>query len=121
MHVSPVYTEIHISELNLMNWYLMLEGTDAKVHFIDYTPEMEEARGRGEVRPNSFVRLKKRLLAGLCPRDIGGFGDAEGLLTNPQTCEKHRARISQAWCRPDRGWLGRMDRTILSSSREARP
>jgi type IV secretory pathway VirD2 relaxase len=28
--------------------YLMLEGTDAKVHFIQYTPGMEQARSRGE-------------------------------------------------------------------------
>jgi type IV secretory pathway VirD2 relaxase len=27
--------------------YLMVEGTDAKVHFIYYTPEMEEARSTG--------------------------------------------------------------------------
>jgi hypothetical protein len=39
--------------------YLMLEGTDAKVHFIQYTPEMEQARSRGELKTNSFVRLRK--------------------------------------------------------------
>ncbi|HZK82060.1 MAG TPA: hypothetical protein VFC46_13355, partial [Humisphaera sp.] len=39
--------------------HLMLEGTDAKIHFIHYTPEMEEARSRGELRTNSFVRLRK--------------------------------------------------------------
>ena len=37
--------------------YLMLEGTDAKVYLINYTPEMEMARTRGELRTNSFVRL----------------------------------------------------------------
>ena len=36
---------------------LMLEGTDAKIHFIQYTPEMEEARRKGELRVNSFIRL----------------------------------------------------------------
>ncbi len=35
--------------------YLMLEGTDAKVHFIHYTPEMEEARSRGRTS-GQFVR-----------------------------------------------------------------
>jgi hypothetical protein len=33
---------------------LMLEGTDALVHFIYYTPELEEARSRGELRTNSL-------------------------------------------------------------------
>ena len=37
--------------------YLLLEGTDAKVHLIYYTPEMEEARSRGKLRSNSFVRF----------------------------------------------------------------
>ena len=39
--------------------YLMLEGTDAKVYFINYSREMEEARSRGELRTNSFVQLRK--------------------------------------------------------------
>jgi type IV secretory pathway VirD2 relaxase len=45
--------------------YLMLEGTDAKVHFIQYTPEMEEARSRGELRVNSFVRLQETIGAAI--------------------------------------------------------
>jgi hypothetical protein len=36
--------------------YLMLEGTDAKVHFIYYISEIEEARSKGELRTNSFVK-----------------------------------------------------------------
>jgi hypothetical protein len=30
--------------------YLMLEGVDARVHYIEYTPEMEEARGTADKR-----------------------------------------------------------------------
>ena len=33
--------------------YLMLEGTDAKVHLIHHTPEMKEARSRGGLRAKS--------------------------------------------------------------------
>jgi hypothetical protein len=39
--------------------YLMLKGTDAKIHFIQYTPEMDEARSRGDLKTNSFVGLRK--------------------------------------------------------------
>ena len=39
--------------------FMMLEGTDAKVHCIYHTPEMAEARGSGGLRPNEFVRLRK--------------------------------------------------------------
>ena len=72
--------------------YLMLEGTDAKVHFIQYTPEMEEARSRGELRVNSFVRLRKLsgtarldvsdLAIGSATLEVSDLGDAEKLLKN---------------------------------------
>lgn len=39
--------------------YLMLEGTDARVHFIYYTPEMEEARSRGESQGELFRAAAK--------------------------------------------------------------
>ena len=39
--------------------FMMIEGADAKVHCIYHTPEMAEARGRGGLRPNGFVRLRK--------------------------------------------------------------
>lgn len=38
--------------------YLMLEGTDARFRHIYNTPEMEEARNRGSLRANTFVRLR---------------------------------------------------------------
>ena len=42
--------------------YLMLEGTDAQVHVIYYTPEMEKSRAKGGLGTNSFIRLRKRLV-----------------------------------------------------------
>jgi hypothetical protein len=64
--------------------YLMQEGTDAKVYFINYGREMEEARSRGELRTNSFVRLRKVSLNGVLTLDVKDLGDAEQLLTNPR-------------------------------------
>ena len=40
---------------------LMLEGTDARIHFVHYTPEMEAARSQGQLRTNSFVKLQRIL------------------------------------------------------------
>lgn len=40
--------------------YLMLEGTDAKVHYIEYTPEMELLRAEGGLRPNYFPSQNRR-------------------------------------------------------------
>ena len=87
--------------------YLMLEGTDAKVYFINYNREMEQARGRGELRTNSLVRLRKQFLNGAPTLDVNDLGDAEKLLTNPrhlaekarQLLKRIRAKISAQ--RPD--------------------
>ena len=54
--------------------YLMVEGTDAKIHFIHYTPEIEKARSRGELGTNSFMRLRKRFGDSI---EISDLGDAE--------------------------------------------
>lgn len=47
--------------------YMLLEGTDARIHLIYYTPELEEARSRGDLGTNSFIQLRKRFeKAGRC-------------------------------------------------------
>jgi hypothetical protein len=40
--------------------YVLIEGPDAKVHLVYYSPALEEARSRGRLRPNSFIRLRKQ-------------------------------------------------------------
>ena len=52
---------VHAEEESSGRSYLMLEGTDARVHHVYYTPEMEVARNHGGLRTNSFVRLRMRL------------------------------------------------------------
>ena len=64
----------------------MLEGVDARVHYIGYTPEMESARVRGELRPNAFVRLRKVAWKLPTGADQGGRGD---LVLDPSTAEKN--------------------------------
>ena len=101
---------VHGQDENSGRNYLMLEGTDAKVYFVHYTGEMEESRGRGELRTNSFVRLKK-LSATRPLMDVVDLGDAERLLTNPlrlgdlaRDCIKRGvAPVEEGWG----GWLGR--------------
>ncbi len=50
---------VHGEEEGTGRSYMMMEGTDANVHFIYHTPQIEEMRGRGGLRPNGFVRLRK--------------------------------------------------------------
>jgi hypothetical protein len=57
--------------------YLMLEGTDARIHFIDYTAEVEEARSHGELRPNSFARFRRTFVDRERALEIEDLGDSE--------------------------------------------
>ena len=63
---------------------MMLEGTDAKVHCIYHTPQMAEARGRGGLRTNRFVRLRKRLENGRPLLEINELGHSGKILNDRQ-------------------------------------
>jgi type IV secretory pathway VirD2 relaxase len=103
--------------------YLMLEGTDAKVHFIHYTPEMDDARSRGELRVNSFIHLRKRSSAARL--EVTDLGDAEKLLTDARRLsvaardlgfdlKRGIAPTEDGWG----GWLGRYQAAIRETIRE---
>jgi len=100
--------------------YLMLEGTDAKVHFIQYTPEMEEARSRGEFRVNSFVRLRKR--SGAAILDVSDLGDADRLPKNPRHLNETLGELLKRGIAPTEdgwdGWLGRYQAALCKITRE---
>jgi hypothetical protein len=97
--------------------YLMLEGTDARVHFIQYTPEMEEARSRGEIRTNSFVRLQRRLDNSI---QIEDFGDAERLLRDSDQLNAVAGRLLKRGIIPAEdgwgGWLGRFQSALRETA-----
>jgi hypothetical protein len=102
--------------------YLMLEGTDAKVYFINYSREMEEARSRGELRTNSFVQLRKVALDGALTLDFNDLGDAERLLTNPRHLgEKARDLLKRGIVPTEDGWggwLGKYQAALCKTTRE---
>jgi hypothetical protein len=102
--------------------YLLLEGTDAKVHLIYYTPEMEEARSRGKLRANSFVRLQKQFENGRPVLEVEDSGDAERVLKNKQhlgeVAKMFLARgivpFDDGWG----GWLGRYQAAVKRTATE---
>ena len=74
--------------------YMLMEGTDHRVHFIYHSLEVERARHNGELRPNSFVRLTRRRKDG--NTSIQVFGDANRFLRNTQSFRrKAQVLISQ--------------------------
>jgi type IV secretory pathway VirD2 relaxase len=102
--------------------YLLLEGTDAKVHLIYYTPEMEEARSRGKLRVSAFVRLQKQFEGGRPALQITDHGDAEKVLKDRLYLrEKANACLAQGavpaadgWG----GWLGRYQAAVRRTAAE---
>jgi hypothetical protein len=102
--------------------YLMLEGTDAKVHYIHYTPEVEEARSRGELRTNSFARLRKLPVDRALMVDVIDLGDAEMLLSNPRYLGETARQLLKRGIMPTEdgwgGWLGRYQAAICRTTSE---
>jgi hypothetical protein len=91
--------------------YLMLEGTDARIHHIYYTPEVEDARRRGALKTNSFVRLRKLFANGEPKLEIDNLGDSESVLCNKAHMRQTARELVKRGVVPDEdgwgGWLGR--------------
>jgi hypothetical protein len=91
--------------------YLMLEGTDARIHHISYAPEIEEARNRGHLRANSFVRLRRYMLGGRPSIETEDMGDAESILRNKRYLrETARQLVKRGTVLEESGWGGWLGR-----------
>jgi hypothetical protein len=111
---------VHGEEESSGRTYLMLEGTDARVHYLYYTPEMEAARHRGSLRTNSFIRLRKLSTQGRPTIEIDDMGDSEAILRN----KRHLREAAQRLIRPGivpqedgcNGWLGRYRKAVSEAA-----
>jgi type IV secretory pathway VirD2 relaxase len=102
--------------------YLMLEGTDAKVHFIEYTPEMELLRADGELRTNSFLRLRRLAVDGEAIFDVQDLGNSERVLQNRTLLGENARALLKHGIIPSEdgwgGWLGRFQAALASTARD---
>ena len=100
--------------------YLMLEGTDGQVHYVYYTPEMEEARSRGNLRTNSFIRLRKLFSEGHPLLEIDELGDSESILRNKRYLRETVQRLIRCGIVPQEdgwnGWLGRYQKALSDAA-----
>ena len=111
---------VHGEEESSGRSYLMLEGTDARVHYVYYTPEMEAARNRGGLRTNSFVRLRKLSTDGRPALEIDELGDAESILRNKLHLRETAQRLIRRGIVPQDdgwdGWLGRYQKALADAA-----
>jgi len=100
--------------------YLMLEGTDAKVHFIQYTPEMELLRADGGLRTNSFLRLRRVLANGQPVVAVQDLGDSEKVLKNRALLGGNARELLKRGIIPTEdgwgGWLGKYQAALASTA-----
>jgi type IV secretory pathway VirD2 relaxase len=91
--------------------YLMLEGTDGRIHFVPYTAEIERARSQGELRTNSFVRLRRRFIGDAPTIETEDFGRAADLLNNRRHFNEAARKLIKRGIVPVEdgwgGWLGK--------------
>ena len=83
---------------------------------------MDEARSRGGLRTNYFVRLRKLFLAGRPSLDIRDLGDAEKLLNNRRLLEENARALLKRGVIPTEdgwgGWLGKYQAAMASTANE---
>jgi type IV secretory pathway VirD2 relaxase len=98
--------------------YLLIEGTDAQVHHLPYAPEIQDARHRGQLRVNSFVRIQRLSVEGRPVLEVEDLGDAEALLKKRSYFVAEAPRIAgqrqsaKVWG----GWLGRYNQALAAVS-----
>ena len=111
---------VHGEEESSGRSYLMLEGTDARVHYVYQTPEMEAARNRGGLRTNSFVRLRKLFTDGRPALQIHELGDAESILRNKRHLRETAQLLIRRGIVPQDdgwdGWLGRYQKALAEAA-----
>lgn len=104
--------------------YLMLEGTDAHIHFIQYSPEMDMARSQGGLRTNSFVRLRRIFgITGEPVVDVHEVGDSEKLLGSRSHFEAEAQKLIKRGIQPTEdgwgGWLGKYQSNLCEAASRA--
>jgi hypothetical protein len=73
---------LHTEDEQTGKRYMLVEGTDGKVHLIYHTDAIEEARKQGKLAVDNFVRIEKRFAKKKPVLRVDDLGDANVLLQN---------------------------------------
>jgi type IV secretory pathway VirD2 relaxase len=73
---------LHTEDEQTGKRYMLVEGTDGKVHLIYHTEAIEEARRQGKLRVDNFIRIEKRFAIKKRVLHVDDMGNAIALLQN---------------------------------------
>jgi type IV secretory pathway VirD2 relaxase len=119
---------LHTEDEQTGKRYMLVEGTDAKVHLIYHTSTIEEARGEGQLAVDSFIRIEKRFANTKPTLCVDDLGDANALLQNSSHFQKEADLLARRGVREVQpvwgGWLGKyqvkLQSELLNADRRKR-
>ena len=101
---------LHTEDEQTGKRYMLVEGTDAKVHLIYHTSAIEEAREQGKLAVENFIRIEKRFVKKKPTLHVDDLGDANALLQNSSYFRKEAELLLRRGVRDVQpewgGWLG---------------
>jgi type IV secretory pathway VirD2 relaxase len=109
---------LHTEDEQTGKRYMLVEGTDAKVHLIYHTSGIEQARSEGKLAVGSFIRIEKRFGNKKPTLQVDDLGDANALLQNSTHFQKEAdlllrrgvQEVQPSWG----GWLGQYQTKLQS-------
>jgi type IV secretory pathway VirD2 relaxase len=112
---------LHTEDEQTGKRYMLVEGTDGKVHLIYHTAAIEEARNQGKLAVKNFVRIEKRFAKKKPTLHVDDLGDANALLLNSSYFNKEAEvllrrgihDVQPVWG----GWLGQYQTKLQTELR----
>src|ERR1700674_2463915 len=103
--------------------YMLVEGTDGKVHLIYHTEAIEEARKQGKLAVDNFIRIEKRFAKRKPVLHLDDMGDAVAPLQNSPYFQMEadlllRKGIHDVWPVWG-GWLGQYQAKLKNTLHHA--
>lgn len=109
---------LHTEDEQTGKRYMLIEGTDAKVHLIYHTDAIEEARKHGKLAVDNFVRIEKRFAKKKPVLHVDDMGDARALLQNSSYFLKEAELLLRKGVQDVQpvwgGWLGQYQAKLQS-------
>ena len=112
----------HVEDERTGRAYMILEGTDQKVHFIWHTTEIESARRQRKLGPNAFIRMRPHSANGKTFLILSDLGPSAELLNNTEhmrnsaqaLVKRGIVPVENGWA----GWLGKYEARLVHSFEE---